>query len=99
MGYRMKVIMLAGGKGDRLRPLTNTTPKPMILVNNKPIIEYSLAIFKNYGLTDIIFSLCYFPDVIKKYFGTGKKFGIHTSYIVEQVEKPLGTAGSLAEIK
>src|SRR6185503_13496679 len=95
----MKVIILAGGKGERIRPITNSIPKPMIPINNKPLVEYCIDLFKKYGFTDITFTLFYLPNIIKKYFGKGKKFAINCSYIVENPDKPLGTAGAIAHIK
>ncbi len=95
----MKVVILAGGKGERLRPFTKGVPKPMIRINKKPLVEHSIDLFKKYGITDIIFTLCYLPQVIEKYFGIGKKFGIQSSYVIEKSEKPLGTAGALTLIE
>lgn len=92
----MKVIILAGGKGERLRPLTHTVPKPMIRINNKPLVEYSIDLFKKNKLTDITLTICHLPQVLKRYFGTGNKFGIKISYFIEKPIKPLGTAGALA---
>lgn len=95
----MKIILLAGGKGERLLPLTNTLPKPMVKVGGKPLIEYTVNLFKKNGYKDFVFTLCYLPQKIKEYFGDGKKFGINTSYIIESENSPLGTAGALSELR
>ncbi len=92
----MKAIIIAGGKGERLRPLTDTLPKPMIEVAGKPIIEHIINLLKKNGITDFIFSLCYLPIKFKNYFGNGKRFGINIQYIYENEASPLGTAGNLS---
>ena len=92
----MKIIIQAGGKGKRLGNSTTLIPKPMIKINNKPLIEYSLDLFKAQGFTDFIFTLCYLPKVIKKHYTNGEKFGINISYFIEKTKDPLGTAGALA---
>lgn len=98
MGKSIKVIILAGGKGERLRPLTDTIPKPMIRVGGKPILEYILSNFKSNGINEIILSVGYLAETLKKYFGDGKKFGLrHILYSTET--KPLGTAGAVRLLK
>lgn len=89
----MKAIILAGGLGTRLRPLTNETPKPLLLIDGKPIIEHAVDNFKKYGITDIILSIGYKADKIKDYFGDGSKFGVNISYCIE--DEPLGTGGAI----
>lgn len=90
----MKVIIVAGGKGERLKPLTNNIPKPMINIAGKPILEHTLNLFKKHGFNNFIFALCYLPEVVISYFGDGSKFGVHISYTYEQPDTPLGTAGA-----
>lgn len=89
----MKTIILAGGLGTRLRPLTSTIPKPLIPVQGKALTEHVIDIFKNEGIKDFILSIGYRSEEIKKHFGDGKNFDINTEYVVE--ETPLGTAGPL----
>ncbi|MBW2977231.1 nucleotidyltransferase family protein [Candidatus Woesearchaeota archaeon] len=89
----MKAIILAGGLGTRLRPLTNTIPKPLLLIKGKPIIEHAITNLKKHGISDIILSIGYKAGEIKKYFGDGIKFGVNISYSIE--EEPLGTGGAV----
>jgi NDP-sugar pyrophosphorylase family protein len=94
-----KVVIIAGGKGERLRPLTNKIAKPMVKVGSKPILEHNLDLFKKYGFRDFIFALCYLPETITSYFGDGKRFGVNIEYTLEDPEKPLGTAGAVTLAK
>jgi len=89
----MKAVIMAGGKGSRLRPLTCNKPKPMVPVLNKPVMEYAVELLKKHGITEIAVTLQYLPDVIKDYFGDGSAFGVQLHYFEETV--PLGTAGSV----
>jgi len=89
----MKAIILAGGLGTRLRPLTENTPKPLLPVKGKPIIEHALLNFKKHNITDIIFSIGYRADLIKEYFNDGSKWGLNIEYCVE--DEPLGTGGAI----
>lgn len=89
-----KVVIMAGGMGTRLSPLTDTTPKPMLQVGNKPILETIIENFAKYGYSDIILSVSYKSHVIEEYFGDGKAFGVNIEYIHES--KRLGTAGALS---
>ncbi len=89
----MKAIILAGGLGTRLRPLTDVTPKPLLSIKGKPIIEHAILNFKKHGITDIILSIGYKADVIKEYFGDGSKWGVNISYCIE--DQPMGTGGAL----
>ncbi|APC40770.1 nucleotidyltransferase family protein [Clostridium estertheticum] len=91
------VFILAGGLGTRLRPLTETVPKPMLLVGDKPILELIIEQFKEYGFNNFIISLNYKGEIIEEYFEDGKKFGVNIEYIRET--KKLGTAGSIALVK
>ncbi len=89
----MKAIILAGGLGERLRPLTNNVPKPLLLVKGKPILEHAVENFKKHGIKDIILAVGYRADKIKEYFGDGSKFGVNISYCIEN--EPLGTGGAI----
>ncbi len=89
-----KVVLMVGGLGTRLRPLTEHTPKPMLKVGNKPILETIILSFKKYGFTNIILSVNYKSEVIKEYFKDGSELGVTIEYIHE--EKCMGTAGALS---
>lgn len=93
MGDIIRTIMMAGGKGTRLRPLTLVRPKPMIPLVNKPIIEYTIDMLKKSGFNDIIMTLNYMSTDIKKYFKDGSEFDVDIRYSVEKW--PLGTGGSV----
>ena len=93
----MKAVILVGGEGTRLRPLTCNLPKPMIPLVNRPFLEHVLDYLKKSGITDVILSMCYRPDVIESHFGNGSKFGVNLTYVVEQ--KPLGTAGGVKNVE
>lgn len=87
----MKAVIMAGGKGTRLRPLTIHTPKPMVPLLNRPCMEYIIELLKQHNITDIAVTVHYLPDVIRDYFGDGSKFGVQLHYFEEH--EPLGTAG------
>ncbi|NSW92934.1 MAG: NTP transferase domain-containing protein [Firmicutes bacterium] len=89
----MKAVIMAGGEGTRLRPLTCNRPKPMVPIVNKPMMEHIVELLKKYNFTEIAVTLQYMPEIIKDYFGDGKEFGVNFNYYVETV--PLGTAGSV----
>jgi dTDP-glucose pyrophosphorylase/glutaredoxin len=91
------VFILAGGLGTRLRPLTETVPKPMLTVGDKPILELIIEQFKEYGFRNFIVSLNYKGEIIEEYFKDGKEFDVNIEYIRET--KKLGTAGSIALVK
>ncbi|MEM8546557.1 MAG: sugar phosphate nucleotidyltransferase [Pseudomonadota bacterium] len=95
--HNIPAVILAGGKGTRLRPLTAVFPKPMVPLGHKPIIEVLLTKLKNSGLTDITISTGYLAELIMALCGNGEKFGLNISYVHE--ESPLGTAGSLSLIE
>lgn len=88
----MRAVILAGGKGTRLRPLTVYTPKPMIPVVNRPFLLYQLDVLSRAGITDITLSLSYQPDKIEDVLGTGSEFGVDLRFISEPTA--LGTAGA-----
>jgi dTDP-glucose pyrophosphorylase len=92
-----RVILMAGGLGTRLKPLTNDTPKPLLKVGNKPILETIINNFVKYGFVNITISVNYKSNMIKQYFQDGKKFGANIDYIEEN--KQLGTAGALSLIQ
>jgi NDP-sugar pyrophosphorylase family protein len=89
----MKAIILAGGLGKRLRPLTDERPKPMIEVLNVPIIEWQMKWFKKHLIREIVICVGYLKEQIIDYIGSGTKFGVRVGYAVE--EEPLGTGGAL----
>ena len=89
-----KVILMVGGLGTRLRPLTNDMPKPMLDVGNKPILHTIVENFAKYGYTDIIMCVNYKSEIIKEYFGNGDKFGVKIEYVLEN--QRMGTAGALS---
>jgi mannose-1-phosphate guanylyltransferase len=90
---RLKAVLLIGGLGTRLRPLTNDRPKSTVPVLNRPVLEHTLAYLKQYGIHDVILTLNYLPGVIKQYFGDGEKFGVNLIYCLE--DEPRGTAGAV----
>ena len=92
-----RVILMAGGLGTRLRPLTQDTPKPLLKVGNKPILETIVKNFAQYGFTHITISVNYKSEMIKEYFGDGSDYGVKIDYIEE--DKRLGTAGALSLIE
>jgi dTDP-glucose pyrophosphorylase len=93
----MAALLMAGGKGERLRPLTANIPKPMLLVGDKPIIEHNIDRLIKYGVKDIYISVKYLKEKIIEYFGDGSSKGIRIHYIEE--DKPLGTVGALSLIE
>lgn len=89
----MRAIIMAGGMGSRLRPLTKNLPKPMVPIIDKPILEHIINHLKSYKITDISITLGYRPFDIISYFGSGEDWGVNIKYFVEK--QPLGTAGSV----
>ncbi len=92
-----KVILMVGGLGTRLQPLTETVPKPMLNVGNKPILETIIEGFKSYGFSNFILSVNYKKEMIMNYFRDGSEFGVSIEYVEET--KRLGTAGALSLLK
>ncbi|WP_418791735.1 sugar phosphate nucleotidyltransferase [Phosphitispora sp. TUW77] len=86
-------IIMAGGEGSRLRPLTCNRPKPMVPMLNRPVIEYAVELLKRHGIKEIGVTLQYMPQEIQNYFGDGSGFGVNMEYFIENT--PLGTAGSV----
>jgi NDP-sugar pyrophosphorylase family protein len=93
----MKAVILAGGIGSRLRPLTFSIPKPLLPVGETPILEIILNKLKSFGIDEIILAVGYKSELIETYFGDGKKMGVKIEYVEEK--EPLGTAGPLAFVK
>lgn len=89
----MKAVVMAGGEGTRLRPLTSNRPKPLVPIVNKPVMEHVLLLLKKHGITDIIVTLHFMADEIVNYFGDGSFWDMHITYSIE--DEPLGTAGSV----
>lgn len=94
---QLKAVILAGGKGTRLRPLTYKIPKALIKVQGKTITEHLFDLFKKYDIREIIMSVGYLKEKIVEYFKDGSKFGVKITYIEES--EPLGTAGPLKLVK
>lgn len=89
----MKAVILAGGEGERLRPLSLGLPKPMTALFDRPVLEHIVSLLKKHGFTDIAITLRYMPQTIIDWFGDGAALGINLRYYVE--EEPLGTAGGV----
>lgn len=89
----MKAIIMAGGEGKRLKPVTGDTPKPLAMLCGRPIMEHIILLLKQHGITDICAALKYRPDDIIKYFGSGERLGVHMEYRIESTA--LGTAGGV----
>lgn len=89
----MKAVVMAGGEGSRLRPLTINRPKPMVPVVNQPVMGHIINLLKKHGITDIVVTLQYMADVIQDVFRDGSDYGCNIRYSIEEV--PLGTAGSV----
>ncbi|NLV72395.1 MAG: NTP transferase domain-containing protein, partial [Actinobacteria bacterium] len=89
----MKAVVMAGGQGTRLRPLTSNQPKPMVPVVNKPTIQHILELVQRHGINEVVMTLAFLPRLIRNYFGDGSSLGMRIDYTVE--ETPAGTAGSI----
>jgi mannose-1-phosphate guanylyltransferase/phosphomannomutase len=89
----MKAVVMAGGQGTRLRPLTSNQPKPMLPIVGKPMMQHILALARRHGITEVVATVQFLASVIRNYFGDGSDLGISLSYVTEQ--EPLGTAGSV----
>ena len=93
----MKVVIMAGGKGTRITSVASDIPKPMILIDGKPVLEHEIECLRKQGFTDIILTVSHLGNVIMDYFQDGSKFGVHIEYYFEK--EPLGNAGALFKIK
>src|SRR5215471_9076383 len=89
----MKAVVMAGGEGSRLRPLTIRRPKPMVPIAGKPVMEHILNLLKRHGITEVVVTVQYLASNIEDYFGNGSQFGMRITYSRE--DTPLGTAGSV----
>ncbi len=93
----MKAVIMAGGEGTRLRPLTSNAPKPMLPIANRPMMEHIIGLLRKHGFNEIVVTVAFLANHIKTYFGDGSEFGVKISYADEPV--PLGTAGSVANAR
>ncbi|HEV2372837.1 MAG TPA: mannose-1-phosphate guanyltransferase [Streptosporangiaceae bacterium] len=89
----MKAVLMAGGEGTRLRPMTANQPKPLLPVANRPIMEHVLRLLRRHGFTDTVVTVQFLASLVRNYFGDGEDFGMSLQYATEEV--PLGTAGSV----
>src|SRR6187455_335982 len=89
----MKAVVMAGGEGTRLRPLTSNQPKPMVPIVGKPCMEHILDLLRRHGMNEVVVTLAFMPQAIRTYFGRGESLEMDVDYSVE--EQPLGTAGSV----
>jgi len=93
----LKAAMLVGGFGTRLRPLTITTPKPMLPLVNVPFLEIELLHLKKYGVEEVVLSTGYMPSAFDEYFGDGSRLGMKLVHVME--EEPLGTCGAIRNVR
>jgi len=93
----MKAVIMAGGEGTRLRPLTSNAPKPLLPLVNRPMMEHIVGLLKRHGIDEIVVTVAFMANAIRDYFGDGSEFGVSISYATE--ETPLGTAGSVRNAK
>jgi mannose-1-phosphate guanylyltransferase / phosphomannomutase len=89
----MKAVIMAGGEGTRLRPLTSNAPKPMLPLVNRPMMEHIVELLTRHGIDEIVVTVAFMASAIRTYFGDGSEYGVRMSYATE--ESPLGTAGSV----
>src|SRR6266545_4289654 len=89
----MKAVVMAGGEGTRLRPMTSSMPKPLLPVVNRPIMEHVLRLLKRHGFTDTVVTVQFLASLVRNHFGDGEDLGMNLQYANE--ETPLGTAGSV----
>ena len=92
-GRSVKAVIMAGGEGTRLRPLTSNQPKPMLPMANRPMMEHVVLLLRQHGMTDIVVTVAFMANAIRTYFGDGSELGVRMVYATE--ETPLGTAGSV----
>src|SRR5438874_2115797 len=89
----MKAVIMAGGEGTRLRPLTSNQPKPMMPLVNLPMMEHVVRLLRDHGFDEIVVTIAFLGNAIRTYFGDGAEFGVRMVYATE--ESPLGTAGAV----
>src|SRR3990170_7453587 len=89
----MKAVIMAGGEGTRLRPLTSNSPKPIPPLVNEPMMEHIVRLLRQHGFDEIVVTVAFMANHIRTYFGDGSDFGVRMVYATE--ETPLGTAGSV----
>src|SRR5919199_2255185 len=89
----MRAVVMAGGEGTRLRPMTANQPKPLLPVVNRPIMEHVLRLLRRHGFNETIVTVQFLASLVRNYFGDGDELGMHLQYATE--ETPLGTAGSV----
>ena len=94
---KIQAVILAGGKGSRLRPYTKVLPKPLVPLNDLPIAEVIIRQLKLYGFKNIVISTGHLAGLIQTYFGDGRRWGVRIQYVQES--RPLGTAGALKLVK
>lgn len=94
---QMKTVIMAGGKGTRISSVASDIPKPMIKINNKPVLEHEIECLRDQGFTDLIITVSHLGNIIMDYFGDGSAFGVKIKYFNETV--PLGNAGALFQLK
>jgi mannose-1-phosphate guanylyltransferase / phosphomannomutase len=95
---QLRAVLMAGGSGTRLRPLTCELPKPMVPAIDRPIAEHIINLLKRHAITEVIITLHYLPEVIQNYFGDGSEFGVKIHYAIE-AERALGTAGCVKNVE
>jgi NDP-sugar pyrophosphorylase family protein len=88
-------IILAGGKGERLRPVTNDRPKPMVMIGGKPILAYQLEQMTKAGIEEVVFAVSYQKEILQSHVGNGEPYGIKASYSIE--DTPLGRGGGIKQ--
>ena len=89
----MKAVIMAGGEGTRLRPLTSNCPKPMLPLANRPMMEHIVELLRRHGIEEVVVTVAFMANAIRTYFGDGSEFGVELTYVDEPA--PLGTAGSV----
>src|SRR5688572_26296624 len=90
MNHSMQAVILAGGRGTRMAPLTDTIPKPMIQIQGKPFLEHLIEMLREQGVRRILLLLGYLPDVIREHFGNGSRWGVEIEYSVTPIEDETG---------
>src|SRR5437660_11488626 len=93
----MKAVIMAGGEGSRLRPLTSNQQKAMMPLVNRPMMEHIIRLLKDHGFDDLVVTVAFMANNVRTYFGDGSEFGVRIQYATE--ETPLGTAGSVRNAK